>query len=244
MEFISSNNNHKIKEFLKLRNNKKNIERSGLFLIEGKHLIEEAIKNNLVEELLIIDADIFSHIDVKKILVTNNVIEKLSLNQTNNGVIAICSYKKLIPDLKKLKRIIVLDGINNPGNFGTIIRTARAFGFDAVLTINDSVFPYNDKVIKASQGALFNFPVFNVEIKDIKDLFIPIHFVFKKNSKNMESVEQPNSPYALVFGNEANGISDETLFEWDGKYAYINLNKEVESLNIAAAAAIAIHKFK
>ncbi len=249
MEKISSNNNKKIKDLSKLKKKKYIIDKS-LFLVEGNNLITEAFKNNIVKEILVSDDELYlDFIDekIERTLVTKEIIEKLSNNETNEGAIAVCylknNNKQKVEDFKK---IIVLDQINNPGNLGTIIRTAKAFGFEAVMLINNSVFPYNDKVIKSTQGAIFDYPIFEVELNQLKGIYYPYFFILDKNAHNIDNIniELNKKPIALVFGNEANGISNSTIENWKGEKVYIEIDNSVESLNVAIAAGISMYKFK
>ncbi len=249
MEKIESLKNDKIKQLYKLKNNKKEIISKKLFLIEGKNIINEALKNNLIIELLVENLDQYKNIEIKKTLVTKEIIKKLSSNSTNNGIIGVCKYKEnnnFIKKIKDFKKVVVLDNINNPGNLGTIIRTAKAFNYDAIFLINNSVFKFNDKVIKSSQGEVLNFNVFDVKIEQIEKYFFPIFFLLDRN-KSIEINELKESfkrPFALVFGNEANGISNSLIKKWNGKKVFIKMENNVDSLNLSISAGIAMFKFK
>lgn len=243
MRSISSKTNKYVKELSQL-NSKRQISEKGLYLIEGRNLIEEAIEAGVVVELLVTDMNMFSeHIHIEKVQVSEEVINRLSRNNSNRGAIAVCKYEPLAVNLKLVNKIVVLENINNPGNLGTIIRAALAFGFDAVVTLGDSVFVYNDKVIKAAQGALFKMPIMQKKEFNGLEEFKPLRFVLSDEAIKLEQTEVPEGKYALVFGNEANGISEDLLNKWKGKDIMIDI-KKVESLNLAMAAGIAMHKFK
>ena len=243
MKLINSKQNNYIKTIYKV-NSKKDIEEKGLFLVEGKNIIVEAIQAGIVIDLLIVDEKMYSTHDVKKTLVNNKIISKLSNNKTNRGSIAICKYKPLLVNLNLAKKIIVLENINNPGNLGTIIRTSLAFGFDAVITLGDSVFVYNDKVIRASQGSLFKIPIMQMKniTKSLKE-FKPYRFILSDLAIDLDKIEINEDKFALVFGGEANGLTKKIIKEWEGKDIKINI-KNIESLNLSVASAIALNKFK
>ncbi len=243
MKTINSKSNQYIKDLAKL-DNKKEITEQGLFLVEGRNLVLEAIQQGVVVDLLITDEEMYSVYDIEKTLVTEEIITKLSSNKTNRGAIAVCRYEPLSVNLNIVKKIVVLENVNNPGNLGTIIRTALAFGFDAVITTGDSVFVYNDKVIRAAQGALFKMPV--MQIKDFEPLrsFVPHRLILSDLAQDIEEVEVHSEKYAVVFGNEANGISDELKEKWPGRDIIIKIDPKVESLNLAVAAGIALNKLK
>lgn len=243
MKTINSKQNQYIKELSKLTN-KREITNQGLFLVEGRNLVIEAIQLGIVVDLLISDEEMYSIYDIEKTLVTKEIINKLSSNKTNKGAIAVCRYEPLSVNLNLVKKIVVLENINNPGNLGTIIRTALAFNFDAVITVGDSVFIYNDKVIRAAQGALFKMPV--MQIKDFESLkgFKPYKFLLSDQAKELDEVKIDSEKYAVVFGNEANGISEKLKNDWTGEDVIIKINSSVESLNLAIAAGIALNKLK
>ncbi len=243
MKTINSKSNQYIKDLAKL-NNKRDIKEQGLFLVEGRNLVLEAIQHGIVVDLLITDEEMYSVYDIEKTLVSQEVIDKLSTNKTNRGAIAVCKYEPLSVNLNIVKKIVVLENVNNPGNLGTIIRTALAFGYDAVITTGDSVFVYNDKVIRAAQGALFKMPV--MQIKDIEPLrsFVPYRLLLSNLAKNIDETTIDADKYAVVFGNEANGITDDLKERWPGQDVIIDIDPKVESLNLAVAAGIALNKFK
>ncbi len=243
MKKIQSKTNPYIKELSKLTS-KKEIVEQGLFLVEGRNLVLEAIQLGIVVDLLISDEEMYSIYDIEKTLVTDDIINKLSSNKTNRGAIAVCRYEPLSVNLNLVNKIVVLENINNPGNLGTIIRTALAFGFDAVITVGDSVFVYNDKVIRAAQGSLFKMPV--MQIKDFEALkdFKAYKLLLSESAIDINEVNIDSDKYALVFGNEANGISEDLQKNWEGTDVKININNNVESLNLAIAAGITLEKLK
>ncbi len=243
MKEISSRNNQYIKDLSKL-NNKKEIIDQGLFLVEGRNLVLEAIQLGLVETLLISDKELYSIYDIDKILVTDEIINKLSTNKSNRGAIAVCRYEPTTVNLNLVNKIVVLENVNNPGNLGAIIRSALAFNFDAVVTVGDSVFVYNDKVIRSAQGALFKMPV--MQLKDFEKLkdFKAYKLLLSESAKELDEVEVDTDRFAVVFGNEANGITDELKEQWPGEDVIIKINPNVESLNLAIAAGITLNKFK
>ncbi len=241
MDKITSLKNPYIKSLAKL-NSKKNILEAGIFLIEGKNVITEAYEKGRLEKLLVTDLSIFKTFNLEKVLVTEGIIAKISANVSNNEAVGICRIIPELPDFDAYKKVILLDGINDPGNFGTIIRTAYAFNFDAIFTINDSVFEYNPKLIRATQGAIFNMPIFHLKtLENLKD-YKTFRFVINEKAKDLNQVEQQAGKVLLVFGNEANGITKETLEILTGEDVFIKISN-IDSLNVAISAGIAMEKF-
>lgn len=239
MKVIKSVNNQYIKELSKL-SSKKHIVQQGRYLAEGINVIEEALAALSVDTILVSDESLFTNFK-NRILVPGSVIEKLSSNNSNAGAIAVCEIVETTFAMNSFNKVVVLDTINNPGNFGSIIRTARALGYEAVITLGNSVFKYNHKVISGSQGAIFGFPVIQIKGYEHNLEHKPYYFKLDKYSKTIEEVK-PKGKFALVFGNEANGVSTELETVWEGEGVYIPV-KGVESLSVQNAAAIALYKF-
>lgn len=246
MKTINSKQNQYIKQLARLTTKREIVEQN-LFLVEGRNLVIEAIQAGIVVDLLITNEEMYDAYDVSKTLVADEVIAKLSNNKTNRGAIAVCSYEPPAVNLSLVNKIIVLENVNNPGNFGTIIRTALAFGFDAVITLGQSVFVYNDKTIRSAQGALFKMPVMQMNATDSVELlkdFKPYRFILSDVANKLEDIKFDQEKVALVFGNEANGITSELLGSWEGEDVMIDINSNVESLNLAVSAGIALNHFK
>jgi TrmH family RNA methyltransferase len=209
MKRIDSITNPRIKELSKLKN-KKHIINLGIYLVEGNNIINEALQARVVETILVTDENMYKDSEVERILVDQKIIDKLSTNVSNEGAIAVCNVVEPYFDIESFNKVIVLDSVNNPGNFGNIIRTAKALGYEAVITLGNSVFKYNSKVISGTQGAIFNFPVIQYQGYEHNIKQKPYFFTLDKDAKTLEETN-PEEKFALVFGNEANGISKELM---------------------------------
>lgn len=236
----SSINNEKIKEIKKL-NIKKYRDNLGLYIVEGKHLVEEAYKNNVLEHLLLLE-NIKLDIDVKTDYITNNVLKYISTLETPNGIIGICKKKE-----NKIQgnKIIILEDIQDPGNLGTIIRSSVAFNVDTLVLSKNTVDLYNDKTLRATQGMLFKLNIVieeNLEelIKEIKKENYKIYTTNVKNGKSLKTIEK-SSKFAIIMGNEGKGVS-EALNKLSDEYLYIDMNKNCESLNVAVATSIILYE--
>ena len=164
MEIITSLQNNKIKELNRL-NDKKYRDETNLFLVEGDHLVDEAYKKNQLVEVLITE-DFKSNYDIKTTYISEEVMKKISMMKSPSKIIGVC--KKFNP-LSYGNRLIILDNIQDPGNLGTIIRSAASFNFDTVVLGDTCVDLYNDKVIRSSEGMIFNIDVIRRNLIDFID---------------------------------------------------------------------------
>lgn len=142
-------------------------------------------------------------------------------------------------------RLLLLDGIQDPGNLGTIIRSAVAFDIDSIIINDKCVDPYSAKVIRSTQGLIFkiNLSIKNLDefVKTIKGK-IPILATKVTGGKSLKSLEKI-SEFAIIMGNEGNGVS-QSLLDICDEYLYIPMNKECESLNVGVAASIILYELK
>ncbi len=237
---ITSVNNSKIKEIKKLKNSKYSKEQK-LFLIEGEHLVKEAFKLNLLK--LTISLDDVSY-NVPNLIVNKSVLESLSSINSTPNIIGVCKY---IDENKPLGgRILILDNIQDPGNLGTIIRSSVAFNFTSVVLSLDTVSKYNNKVIRSTQGMLFNTNVISCDIKSLikklKDENYVIYATDVVGGVNVKDIKKP-SKFAIVMGNEGSGVSSDIKDLADCNL-YIKMNKDCESLNVAVASSILMYEMQ
>lgn len=241
MEIISSLENKKIKDVCKLRQKKyRDIENK--FIVEGKHLVEEAYKSGVLLYVLQTE-DYESNIDVPTTYVTYDVIKKISDAITPQKVIGICKKRE---DNKIGNKVLILDDIQDPGNLGTIIRSSLAFNIDTIILSNNSVDIYNDKVLRSTEGMIFHLNIIRSDIKEeilkLKNNNYVIYGTKVDNGvviKNVNKVEK----YALIMGNEGNGVKDEILDLCD-VYLYIPMSSKVESLNVGVATSIILYELE
>lgn len=238
---ISSIQNEKIKKILKLKETKyRKLENK--FLIEGEHLVEEAYKSNLVDTLIIEENYTYNK-DINTIYVTKDIMKKLSDMPSPSKVMAICNMKK---DSLKGTKILMLDGLQDPGNLGTIIRSAIAFNIDTIILSKDTADLYNPKVIRATQGMIFHINIIvrdlKEEIQSTKSKGIKVFGTRVDNGKDTRFLNDiSKDSYCLIMGNEGNGVKKELLDECD-EYLYIKMNDRVESLNVGVATSIILYE--
>ncbi len=242
MEIIESVQNNRIKEWTKLHS-KKQRDSVGLFLIEQEHLIEVALKFNVVEQLLILKNYDHPFTQLEHIQVSQEVLDKLSQNVSKVQMIAVCRQSNHEFEVKD--KMVFLDGIQDPGNMGTIIRTAISFGYEEIIISKDCVDIYNDKCVRSTQGALFQIPIIRTDLNEVllrtKEKGITIIGTSLHKAIPLNEATCPNK-VGLVFGNEGQGVTQEVLDLCDFNVK-IEMN-DFESLNVAVAAGICLYKFK
>lgn len=233
---ITSLDNKRIKEVCKLSDKKYRYDNK-LFVVEGSHLVEEAYKNNIL--LYSFGTKEYDYPNYE--MVSDSVMKKLS-NLTNTpSIIGVC---KFIDKKEVFGNTLILDGIQDPGNLGTIIRSAVAFSIDTIVLSNDTVDLYNTKVLRATEGMLFNI---NIIIDDLETI-IPklkndgytIYGTDVVNGIDIKDVKKDNK-YAIIMGNEGNGIKSNIKALTD-KNIYIKMNSKCESLNVAVSTSIILYE--
>ena len=234
---ITSVNNDRIKELVKLKD-KKYRDKNNMFFIEGYDIVLEAYKNGYIKELYVLDGTLVD-MDIPYTYVSYDVMKKISDMETISEYYAVCQKKE---DSIIGNKIIILDGIQDPGNLGTIIRSAVAFDFDTVVISKNTVDLYNPKVIRSTKGMLFNK---NVIVRELDEFISSLDGYLVCGTDvlggvNVRNIELPEK-IALVIGNEGRGISD-SVRELCDKFIYISMNDNCESLNAAVAASILMYE--
>lgn len=252
MDIISSTKNEKIKELAKLQT-AKGRKKAGLYLLEGEHLVEEAIKENAPIELIVVSSNrledyqyLLAQTVVQVLVVSEEVFQKLSMTETTQGILAAVKIENQTkPPCNG--RIIVLDAVQDPGNLGTIVRTADAAGFDAVVLGAGTVDLYNDKVIRSMQGSHFHIPVFQADLREylsaLKTQGVDVAVTALHSDSKDYSILQGKSDIAIVVGNEGQGVSSEVI-ELADVVVTIPMFGKAESLNVAIASALLMYKTK
>jgi RNA methyltransferase, TrmH family len=250
-------NKEEIKEFSKLKQ-KKYREENKKFLVEGVHLIEECLRSKYYRKNI---EKIFLRNDFKDEKLLNKLrgveveilkpldFKKLSETENPQGIIGVVFQTEHLPAIEG-KIICAIDNVNDPGNLGTILRLCWWFGIENVLISKNSVELYNSKVIRSSQGALFNLLLKDKiylpdELKYLHDNNFEIIVADIKTDKSLGNFEiDKNKNYVLVFGNEANGISDDIKENENYNRVKIDAYTNCESLNVATSAAIFFYEFR
>ncbi|NLT96464.1 MAG: RNA methyltransferase [Clostridia bacterium] len=252
MEIISSDQNPWIKK-LKALQKRKYREEYGQFVIEGTRFCKEAILHNAAIEAILINEELPKLDDVKDILdkysgkvlfCSPGLLEKHLSTVTPQGIAAIVNMPNW--DIKLVetgKTFLILDGIQDPGNLGTIIRTTLAAGVDAVFCLKGTVDIYNDKTLRSTMGAVFKMPVFYIEdtqwlLEKLQANGIKLILADIKGELYHFQVKYPEK-IALVLGSEASGLQRITTGDYIVK---IPLSPDSESLNVAIAGSIILYE--
>ena len=237
MKHITSVKNGQIKEWKKLYT-KKERDKSGLFLVEGFHLVEEALKADVLDHME--SSPIWHNSGVSVTMVTDEVMKALSDTEAPQGVIAICRQPKYNSKEIIGKKFLLIDSVQDPGNIGTMIRTADAAGMDAVFLGEGCADPYNPKVVRSTQGSLFHLPIVKARLESlIGELAIPVYGTALEGGVPYHEVEKSDE-FALLVGNEGQGVSKELLAK-TAKNLYIPIYGSSESLNVAIAAGVLMY---
>ena len=173
--------------------------------------------------------------------VTEKVMKYITELDTIPNMVGICNK---IKEKELGNKILVLDGIQDPGNLGTIIRSAVAFHTDTIVLGNNTVDLYNTKVLRASEGMIFNINIIEKKLTEfipkLKDMKFQIVGTKVTNGKDIKELEK-NKKICIIMGNEGNGISNEILNLCDD-YIYIKMNNNCESLNVGVATSIILYE--
>ncbi|MFH1799055.1 MAG: RNA methyltransferase [Candidatus Omnitrophota bacterium] len=256
MKKISNSQLKKIKEFLRDR---KARDSEGLFVVEGMKIVKDAFAKRhkinfvVVSDSFVSENEVFvAELEAKSITVFKSAerdFEKISSLQNSQGIAAIIDkpgWGNIRGSDSKYMFVVLCDGVQDPGNLGTIIRVSAAFGADFVLLTGKGVDIYNPKVVRASSGAILDIPVYECNAKDLdsykkKGYSFLISSVQREKSKDLSVINNFSRPLIVVFGSEGKGVSKEIKSRADG-YFYIPISRKVESLNVSAAAAITLYE--
>ena len=236
LDTITSRQNEKVKAAFALK--KSPTEKA--FLVEGFHLVQEAYEAGMLQEVF---ALIDPKFNVPTHLVTKEIIDKLALSSSPEGIVGVVSYSKKMEN--QGGRVLFLDRVQDPGNVGTLLRTAVSFGFFDVIASPGCASFFSPKVIASSQGAIFKARLQSVsdKVASLSSFQEKGYIVVASSLQDalpLESYEAPEK-LVLVVGNEGQGISKEILDLADKKVRISMAN--MESLNVGVAGGILMHHF-
>lgn len=245
LEWITSRQNSLVAHVRKLTGSRSYRRQSGQFLCDGRKMLEEALKWGARVEILIStkEAQVPALAGVRQVQVPSELMKYLSPMEAPQGVLFLC---RMPADAHTERltgsRYLVLDGLQDPGNVGTIWRTADAFGADGLLLVNGCADPYNHKTVRATMGAVFRLPVYEVEAAELPTLCREARLPLYATALREDTVTLGQcdlSRGAVVIGSEGRGVSQEVLHLCQGTIK-IPMEPRCESLNAASAASVVL----
>jgi TrmH family RNA methyltransferase len=236
---IASAQNPLVKHLVRLRHNRDYRYEHHSVVVEGKKIITELCKNNVIKHLLILDESQLppEARPLETWLVTEEIMHKISGVQSSEGILA----EVVMPNPSSLsgkKRLIALDGVNDPGNLGTLLRTALALGWEGAFIVNDSCDPFNEKAIRSARGAIFRLP-FNTgswqELQQLAEANQMLPIAADMHGEPVSSFKHQGG-ILLVLSNEAHGLSPQA--DPLCRKVSVPMPGSMESLNVAVAGGI------
>lgn len=249
MKRIESTQNSLVKHWKKLVTTRKERDKFAEFLVEGFHLTEEALKKKEAVKSLIVREGVdipagWNVDDVPVYSVTAAVAKEISETEHSQGIFAHCTQPEFTEgDQQQWTKLLLVDAVQDPGNIGTMIRTASASGIDAVILGKGCADPFNPKTVRSAQGSHFQIPVVRGELEEwatqLKERNISLFGTALINSTPVHEVESQEA-FALIVGNEGSGV-DPVLLQKTDRNLMVPLYGEAESLNVAVATGILLY---
>ena len=243
MEIITSRNNRLIKHIRKLTSDREYRRSSGLFFGEGPKLLAEALKAGTVVEAVVTarGVDLPGLDGLWRAEVPADLLDSLCDTRSPQGVLFLAKMPVLTPPERLTgDRWLILDGLQDPGNVGTIWRTADALGADGLVLVNHCADPFSPKTVRATMGACFRLPVYELEAEDLPGLLsrsgLPLYAAaLRADTRDIRGARL--SRCAVAIGSEGRGVSPE-LLDISEQTVKIPMRARCESLNAAVAAAV------
>lgn len=253
----------RLREVQLLLREKKARDTQGLFVAEGFKIVRDMFLKGYIPEMVVVSGAFSRDDDRDRFisgLLDQNVpvfeaggkeFEKISELESSQGILAVIPKKKAArPDILTSdgRLVVLLDGVQDPGNLGAIFRTSAAFGADALLLCGDGVDIYNPKVVRASSGTILDVPVFESSdafLLDLKKAGYKLwaSAVDRTGTKDIRDIKEIPKNLIAAFGSEGKGLSDRIISRADG-FFHIRMCGEVESLNVTSAVAISLFMFR
>ena len=237
MKEILSKENNIVKEFSKLKQ-KKYVDQTNIVLLEGIKLINEAEKRGIALKAVFTNFYTDEDFGCPSYYLSESAFKSLSSTVSSQGIIAAAILKPCAFSMPK-GNFLVLDGVQDPGNFGTIVRTAVACGFCEIYALN-CVDYRNDKVIRSTMGTVFDCKIMPIKVDEFKKLCKHKIYCANMGKNSVFDVKKVPKQFGIVMGNEAHGISEEIL-SCGLEELSIPMKNKVESLNVAVASGVMMY---
>jgi TrmH family RNA methyltransferase len=252
---ITSKDNKLVKSTKKLLIDKKYRDLTNLFVAESYRVIDTLINNKINIRNLIVSSESkyfqlakdYEKNGVDVVILPKNIFNSLTTLSTSDALIGIFNKPKNNFNIIKNGKYIILDRIQNPGNLGSIIRTAVGFNVDGIIISNDSVDLYNPNIIRATMGSCFSVPI--KFVTSLVDTINQLHqqafkiyaTAISSNAKKLNEISFKQESTAVIFGNEGNGLKEDVIKMCD-EIIYIPVSAKIDSLNVSVAVGIVLYK--
>ena len=219
---------------------KKFKKENGLFIVEGNKFCKDLLDSDIeIVHTITNDKNLtgFPNIEV----VSDKMLSSLATTKTNQEIICVCKVKEY--GIKSIGNSLILDNLQDPGNVGTLVRSAVAFGFDDIYLVGGAD-PYSEKVIRSSAGTILKARLHICDfetIKKNKDKIADLLIVADMDGEPIDQIHLPNNGFAVIIGNEGQGVSDDFINLSNTKIS-IPMRVGVESLNAGVAGSIIMQK--
>ena len=256
IDYIQSKDNKTIKHIISLQQRKYR-QKFGEYTVEGIRAVTDIGKKDFLRSILIRESKrseleplVQKDFNISSVYVVQDpIFDKIEHSVNGQGILGIA--KKCVNDLHSLivedGLYVALDGVQDPGNLGTIIRTAVAAGAKGIFLLKGTVDPYNEKCVRSTMSALCNIPIFeDVTLSEfydfIKNNTIKTYVTSLENAKPYHTISYPKRTM-IILGNEGNGVSRE-IIEMCDQAITIPMYGDIESLNVSIAAALCMYKVR
>ena len=213
-----------------------------LFIAEGQRIVEDAVSANVAEYIFVSDNYSGTEYDLPVYKVSDKMFAALSDTETTQGIIAVCRMTDYNIEETACDTLLVCDGVSDPGNLGTLIRTAECSGVGGVVLLKGTVDPYSPKVVRSTMGSVFRVPLYFAQVQDLATHLSDYDIVATvlDGSKDLYDIEFPEKT-AVVVGNEAHGVSKEVA-DMAQIRTLIPMCGNSESLNASVAGSIVMYE--
>lgn len=238
---ITSTENKIYKQTKKLLNRSER-NKTKMFIAEGQRIVEDAVKANIVEYIFVSENFDGEKYDYPTYIVSNKMFAALSDTETTQGIIAVCRMTDYNMEEICCDTLLVCDGVSDPGNLGTLIRTAECSGVGGVILLKGTVDPYSPKVVRSTMGSIFRMPVYFAQIGDLTEYISGYSIVATvlDGSMDLYDIKFPEKT-AVVVGNEAHGVSAEVAAMANIR-TLIPMCGNSESLNASVAGSVVMYE--
>ncbi len=246
MEHITSRTNPLMVRVRKIRDDRKVRRKEKLFLCDGVKMLEEALQWHAPIETIILSedlADTETPPDVRTVVVPGELMQSISPMEAPQGALFLVRMPDLAPpEILTGSHYLILDGLQDPGNVGTILRTADAFGCDGLLLTNHCADPFNPKTVRSTMGAIFRMPIWEVDSAELSALMHRSQLKLAATALRDDTISLSDANFdhtAIIIGSEGSGVSADLLSQCETTIR-IPMEATCESLNAAVAAAVVL----